>query len=206
MKRVVFLLFLLSSFFVKSQALYPGNLMLDFYGGFPNFGKLLVTSNSSNYQTVSLRGMAPSGFRGEYLIDDNIGFGFDFMYNYVDFKYQTIDTTWLGDQMIFKTDDIHSIMKRMRIQFRINYHFEHDNPRFDSYFGIGAGYNTRTFSSTKNDIDNTEDFKSTIQLIPLPISARVCIGGRYYFSQYVGVVGEVGLGGPLVSLGIALKY
>jgi hypothetical protein len=71
---------------------------------------------------------------------------------------------------------------------------------------VGAGYNNRIYNSTKNGLDNTNDFKSRIQLIPFPVSARVCLGGRYYFSQFIGLVGEVGLGGPLLSLGLALKY
>ena len=206
MKIFFLFIILILSQSIKSQALYPGNVMLDIYGGFPNFGKMLFSSNLANAQTVSLHGLAPSGIRGEYLIDDNIGFGIDFMYNYVDFKYKTIDTTWIDDKMLFHTDDINSIMKRIRIHFRFNYHFEHDNPRFDSYFGVGAGYNNRIYNSTKNGLDNTNDFKSRIQLIPFPVSARVCLGGRYYFSQFIGLVGEVGLGGPLLSLGLALKY
>lgn len=206
MKKLFFLLLFFISINAKTQALYPGNIMLDLYGGFPNFGKMLVTSSLGNYQQLSLTGIGPSGFRAEYLIDDNIGVGVDMMYNYVDFKYQMIDTTWIGDELLFTSNDYHSIMKRIRVHFRLNYHMEHDNPRFDSYFGIGLGYNNRTFYSTKNDIDNTSEFKSRIQLLPLPISARVCYGGRFYFSQNIGLVGEVGLGGPLLSLGLALKY
>ena len=191
---------------IKSQALYPGNVMLDIYGGFPNFGKMLVSSNLANVQTISLNGLAPSGVRGEYMIEDNIGVGFDVMYNYVNFKYQIMDTSWFGDQAVINSNDYHSIMKRVRVHFRFNYHIEHENPRIDSYFGFGIGYNSRTYSSTKNNLDNTSEFKSRIQLIPFPVSARVCFGGRYYFSQYIGLVGEVGLGGPLISLGLSLKY
>ena len=191
---------------IKSQALYPGNVMLDIYGGFPNFGKMLVSSNLANVQTISLNGLAPSGVRGEYMIEDNIGVGFDVMYNYVNFKYQIMDTSWFGDQVVINSNDYHSIMKRVRVHFRFNYHIEHENPRIDSYFGFGIGYNSRTYSSTKNNLDNTSEFKSRIQLIPFPVSVRVCFGGRYYFSQYIGLVGEVGLGGPLISLGLSLKY
>lgn len=201
---LIILLFLSSS--LKSQALYPSNLMLDFYGGVPNFGKMLVTSNLGKYETISLKGQGPSGVRAEYMIDENIGVGVDVMYNYVDFKYKLSDTSWLGDQLVLNSNDYHSIMKRLRVHFRFNYHIEHENPRIDSYFGFGIGYNSRTYSSTKNNLDNTSEFKSRIQLIPFPVSARVCFGGRYYFSQYVGLVGEVGLGGPLISVGLAFKY
>lgn len=206
MKRLVILFFLLTSLNLKSQALYPGNIMLDTYLGAPNFGKILVTSGLGNHQPISLNGLGPSGFRAEYLVDDNLGVGVDLMYNYVDFKYQMNDTTWFGDNTIIKSDNFHSVMERLRIHFRVNYHFEHNNPRFDTYIGFGLGYNNRTYRSTKNSIDNTEEFKNRIQLIPFPVSARVCVGGRYYFSQYVGLVGEFGLGGPLISVGLAFKY
>ena len=201
---LITLLFLSQS--IKSQALYPGNIMLDIYGGFPNFGKMLITSGLENYQTDYLKGVGPSGFRAEYLVAENVGIGVDFMYNYVDFKYQMIDTVWSDDKLFFTTNDYHSKMDRIRVHFRMNYHIEHDNPRFDSYFGCGIGYNNRTYSSQKNNKDNTNEFKSRIQFLPIPVSARVCLGGRYYFSQFIGLVGEVGLGGPLLSLGLALKY
>lgn len=206
MKKYIFFFLLFTFNILRSQSLYPGNLMLDVYGGFPNFGKALVTSNIVANKINSLNSLAPSGVKLEFMLDDKIGVGFDCIYNYVNVKYQNNDTIWSGDDMILNTNDIHSKMQRLRVHFRLNYHFEHDNPRLDSYFGIGLGYNSRTFYSTKNTIDNTEEFRSSIQLIPIPVSARVCLGGRFYFSQYVGLVGEVGLGGPLVSLGIALKY
>lgn len=206
MKRIVILLCLLTSLSLKSQTLFPGNIMLDTYLGVPNFGKILVTSGLGANQTISLNGIGPSGFRAEYLVDDNLGVGIDLMYNYVDFKYQMNDTTWFGDNILIKSDYYHSVMERFRIQFRMNYHFEHANPRFDTYFGFGLGYNNRTYQSFKNNIDNTEEFKNSISLIPFPISARICAGGRFYFSQYLGLVGEVGLGGPLISVGLAFKY
>lgn len=206
MNRLVILLFLLTSLSLKSQALYPGNIMLDAYLGAPNFGKILVTSGLGVDQKISLNGLGPSGFRAEYLIDDNLGVGIDVMYNYVDYKYQKYDTAWFGDNALIQSDYYHSVMERLRIQFRMNYHFEHANPRFDTYFGFGLGYNNRSYYSTKNNIDNTKEFKDRISLIPFPISARICAGGRYYFSQYMGLVGEVGLGGPLISVGLAFKY
>lgn len=205
MNRFFFILFIFFTLNVKSQSLYPGNIMLDLYGGAPNLGKILVASNLGVYETIKMNGLGPSGFRAEYMLDDNLGVGVDFIYNYVDFRYKLTDTLWFGDNLVLSSNEFHSVMKRTRLQFRLNYHFEHDNPRFDSYFGMGVGYNTRTYKSTKNNIDNTEEFQNRIQLIPFPISMRICFGGRYYFSQNIGLVGEVGLGGPLVSLGIALK-
>jgi hypothetical protein len=206
MKNVILLLFLLINLNIFSQALYSGNVMFDSYLGFPNFGKSLIISGLSNQTNTTFKGLAPSGFRGEYLIDDNIGIGFDYMFNYADLKYKEIDTTWQNDQVNISYNDVHSIMRRNRFQIRLNYHIEHDNPRYDSYFGIGVGYNNRTYSSTRNQVDNTNEFMSRVQLIPFPISMRICMGGRFYFSQYVGLVAEVGLGGPLLSFGLALKY
>jgi hypothetical protein len=206
MKKLVLLFILFFSFFGKAQALYPGNIMLDGFLGYPNFGKGYIVSNLSNYTTTKFNGLAPSGIRGEYLIDDNIGVGFDFMYNYADLTYKEIDTLWQNDQMIINYNSVESLMKRYRLQFRFNYHFDSNNPRFDSYFGIGLGYNNRTFQSNRNGIDNTQEFRERVQILPFPISMRVCYGGRFYFSQNVGIVGEIGLGGPLFSVGLALKY
>jgi hypothetical protein len=40
----------------------------------------------------------------------------------------------------------------------------------------------------------------------LPFSMRLCTGIRYYFSDNIGANMELGLGGPLVSLGLSLKF
>ena len=41
---------------------------------------------------------------------------------------------------------------------------------------------------------------------PQPFSMRVCLGGRYFFTENYGLVGEIGLGGALVRAGLSIKF
>ncbi len=86
---------------------------------------------------------------------------------------------------------------------RINYHFNITSPAFDSYIGVGAGTNNRFRTTTENGVEiegnGLEDFTL------LPFSIRLCAGARYYFSDNFGVNTEIGIGGPLISLGLSIK-
>ena len=35
---------------------------------------------------------------------------------------------------------------------------------------------------------------------------RVCLGGRYFFNENYGLVGEIGLGGALLRWGLSIKF
>ena len=206
MKKLLFIVVILSSFFVKSQALYNGNMIFDSYLGFPNFGKILISSNIENDVVSKLGGLAPSGFRFEYMVKDNLGVGIDAIFNNIHANYKQFDTVSLDLTETIIVNQIDAIMKRTRIQFRLNYHLDGINPRFDSYFGFGLGTNRRTFRATKNGVNNATEFEENLGLISVPFSMRVCIGSRYYIARNIGIVGEFGFGGPLISLGLSLKY
>ena len=92
--------------------------------------------------------------------------------------------------------------ERTRIHFRFNYHFTKDE-NFDGYLGIGAGTNSRKNSYTSNDPYVTNEFDDTELL---PFSVRVCLGGRYFFNENYGLVGEIGLGGALLRGGLSIKF
>ena len=75
--------------------------------------------------------------------------------------------------------------ERTRIHLRFNYHFTKDE-NFDGYLGIGAGNKSKkivlqVMIHVTDVLDDTE---------LLPFSMRVCLGGRYFFSENYGLVGE----------------
>ena len=43
------------------------------------------------------------------------------------------------------------------------------------------------------------------EAVILPFSLRLCYGYHYFFNYNWGIHGEVGLGGPLLSLGLSYK-
>ena len=138
------------------------------------------------------------------MLTDNIGLGFDFNSNFVKAEYSSRDTTNLNDVQYVTVSNFTTTMNRIRFHARFNYHFDTYHPFFDSYFGVGLGSNKKTYLSTKDGVDNTKEFTDQL-LFTLPFSMRICLGGRYYFSQNFGVSGEFGLGGPLISVGLSVK-
>jgi hypothetical protein len=203
MKKIAFtLLLLVSSSNVFSQAVSTGNFIFDAYYGAPNFGKSFFQTieDAAGTQNFTATGIGPLGLRGEYMIGETFGLGFDVIYNSNNIKYNQIDS--------FNTtviNDYERTMNRLRVQMRFNFHFNVTNPNLDAYFGVAAGTNTRFRKYYVNGIESTNDsFTGSGTLIPF--SMRVCTGMRYYFNQNFGLNAEIGLGGPLISGGLSVKF
>lgn len=181
-----------------SAQVETGSILIDTYYGFPNFGKQLwsvLESDTSNFNYRST-GFGPIGLRFEYMVADKIGVGVDFNYLTNGFEYDYIldNTTYT---VAYKKT-------KLRVMARLNYHFV-QTEQVDTYVGFGAGYKQRinAFSSTNpDDIEN--DLESSLQL--LPVSARICIGTRFFFTDNLGINLELGAGGgPLLSGGVSVK-
>jgi hypothetical protein len=203
MKKIVLsLVLLVSASNVFSQAVSTGNFIFDAYYGAPNFGKSFFQTieDAAGTQNFSASGIGPAGLRGEYMIGETFGLGFDVIYNSNNIKYNEVDS--------FNTNIINSYertMNRLRVQMRFNFHFNVTNPNLDAYFGVAAGTNTRFRKYYVNGVESSNDtFTGSGTLIPF--SLRVCTGMRYYFNQNFGLNAEIGLGGPLVSAGLSVKF
>ena len=179
-----------------------GNIIIDPYYGYPNFGRsffdLFVDEN--NIDGVQLNAFGPAGLRAEYMLADNFGMGIDFIYNGVSGS-GTIDSL-NTDGTTFASYDTKLYMRRFRIQLRANYHFVQTGS-LDAYVGFGAGTNFRQIG-IKTDYPNVDD--ESIGATLIPVSARIALGARYYFTDNIGFNTELGLGGPLLSLGVSLKF
>lgn len=205
--------FVLSALFVfvlanetNAQALREGNFILDVYYGAPNFGKSLISSieESNPEADVKANGIGPLGLRGEYMLGDRIGLGFDAIYNSngIEYSEQTIVYNSETGQSETISDDIVGTQRRLRVHLRFNYHFDISTPELDAYLGVGAGTNNRWYTETVNGV---EDSEASVSGTLFPMSARICTGMRYYFSENIGLNAEIGLGGPLVSAGLSIK-
>lgn len=195
-----------------AQANYTGNIIIDPYYGFPNFGKSFAdnfeTETSSN---LKVKGLGPLGLRGEYMVADKMGIGFDFIYNSYELRYNDVRTDSIYDgntnswtTQTTNTDNEYK-MQRVRLHLRINYHFELSNPSLDAYLGIGAGTNNRYRKAYENGVEVNDD-TDLGNFTLLRYSFRICTGFRYYFSQNIGINTEIGLGGPLVSAGLSVRF
>ncbi len=196
-----------------SQVHFEGNKIITPFFGFPNFGAINLKDYEINAVDAQLKTVGPLGIRGEFLISDKIGIGFDFIYNSYSIKYTRLTDYYDGNSnsWLINSTIVEKGMKRFRFQFRYNYHFESSNPNIDWYTSAGIGLNSKIFKNLENGQKaqsttsslSTDTTTSTNTVFP--ISARVSFGLNYYFTPKFAVGTEIGLGGPLVSASISYK-
>ena len=184
----------LSTSNVSAQVVKEGNIIADLYYGWPNlYNKVflaLVTSDGED--NLSSGGIGPVGIRGEYMLADKIGLGFDLAYSNARVKYEVNNyeekfaTTKIGAMVTF------------------NYHFI-DNDALDFYGMIGAGYKNRSFKYTSNNPNSVDDFDFGATLIP--VAFRLGVGLRYFFTDNIGLNMAVGFGhSGIINGGVSFKF
>ena len=141
------------------------------------------------------------GFRAEYMIADNFGLGLDF--NYVksgsNYDYTYTDTT--GGISTYNYD---YTSVRIRTMLRMNYHFvQTDNVDAYTGFAVGHKYANRSITITEPGVD---DFGAEQDGALIPVSVRLALGTRIYFTDNIGMMIELGAGGgtPL-QVGLSVK-
>ena len=186
--------------FASAQAVEQGSIIIDPYYGFPNFGKKFA-DGFDFVEGIKVKGLGPLGLRAEYMVADKFGLGVDFIYNSFSLN-GTIDSL-NNDETVHSTYDYKYTTSRIRLQARFNYHFVEDDDHLDAYFGVGAGTNFRRYAED-TDMPNYEEFQAIGTL--LPVSMRVALGVRYYFTDNIGLNAEIGVGGPVMSFGVSFKF
>ena len=180
------------------NAVQKGNIIIEPWYGGPLFGKALYSSGADSLLNFSYSGLGPVGGAVEYMLADNVGLGVDFIYTSHSWNYSNSSIDANGQTVIY---DYNFQAARQRIHLRFNYHFSQDE-NVDAYFGVGVGTNARTFTFDSNE-PGYESSDTSGQL--LPVSMRICVGTRYYFSPNIGIVAEAGIGGALVRAGLSIK-
>jgi outer membrane protein W len=181
----------------NAQALEQGNVIIDAYYGFPNLYSTVFKNlyESSNSTGLTLGSQGPLGIRAEYLITDKVGFGIDLGMNSSSISYSEADINNNIYDYKFTTRKIGAI-------FTFNYHFV-ENDKLDAYFVVGGGYGNRTFKFTSTDPNYIEESVESI----IPISYKIGLGMRYFFTENIGANLALGLGqGGLVNAGISAKF
>jgi len=182
----------------NAQAVEEGNVLIDGYYGYPNFGANSA-NRTSGVTDIKVIGIGPAGLRAEFMVSSKFGIGVDFIYNSWSLTGVINDT--LSNNVI-NPYKLTKSMQRLRPQIRMNFHFT-SNEELDAYFGVGVGANVRKYDF-KTDYPNYHDKNPSGAL--LPISLRLALGMRYFFSDNVGANLELGLGGPLISGGLSFKF
>ena len=114
---------------------------------------------------------------------------------------QTYQVIMSYSQSLFNITNVNSLaFTSLDVNARVNFHFG-NSAEFDPYIGIGLGYNSTsaTWSSTDSNFIQTK-VKGFI-----PLGAEFTVGARYYFSQHMGIYGEVGYAQSLVQVGVVFQ-
>lgn len=213
MKKILTILSL--AFIGTASAQTPveqGNFIIDVYAGIPNWANSILYNNvdpdesQSNVQNYKLNGgLLSYGGRFEYLLADNFGVGADINYEVSGFNYD-YDSQTGSDGMgnpIYSTYNVDYRAKKLRIMARLNYHFV-QNDRLDVYSGFAGGYKSVNRATRTTD-PNFNDSELSGALIP--VTLRLAIGTRVYFTDNIGAMIELGaFGGALLQFGISAKF
>lgn len=192
----------------SAQVLESEDIVIDAYYGFPNIMASLFRTfyaDDGNENDLVVTGLGPFGVRGEYLIDENIGFGIDIAYNSANLKFTREKAAY--DEMgyeVIKTYEYNLSTTKIGIMATFNYHFIY-HESLDFYGVVGLGFKNRSYAlnSTEPKYDQNYSF-NTYNVFP--VSARVGLGIRYIIVDNIGFNVAVGLGqGGLFNAGVTLK-
>lgn len=199
-----FMAFFLPTF---GQGIAPNNFIIQPYVGGPNLKtwsynaiQLGQTTDHDGY-SVNAKGFGHFGVTTELAISERIGLGIDGIYS--PFERTIIDSS-SNETKVFTEN-------KLRIIARIYIHFNVENPSWDLYLSGGIGANILFTSLKRNGVNENYNayYKGNTKFpllnTPFPVSGRFCFGGRYYFSHYVGINFEAGIGGPPFSFGLSFR-
>ena len=182
----------------NAQAIEEGNVIIDAYYGFPNLYSTVFKAayESSNSIGFNLGSQGPLGIRAEYLITDKVGFGIDLGMNSSSISKSEAD---INTNIIY---DYKFSTRKIGAIFTFNYHFV-ENDKLDAYFVVGGGYGNRNFKFTSTDPNYIEESVESL----IPISYKIGVGMRYFFTENIGANVALGLGqGGLVNVGVSAKF
>ena len=191
--KILILLMIVAAFptISKAQSFEQGNIIFSAGYGFPNLGKSLfkIYEDETGYD---VGGIGPLHGKFEYAVSDNIGVGLTF--NFVSYDVNWTDSD--GGTTYNYTYDVTG----WRVNARLNFHFLNSD-NVDPYFGLGIGYGNTTWSFTTND----PFFGGGAISSPIGIGFETTVGLRYYFTEMIGLYGELGLAKSLIQGGLVVK-
>jgi hypothetical protein len=188
-----------------------GNFIIDVYAGIPNWANSILYNNvdpdatQTDVRNYKLNGgLLSYGGRFEYMVADNFGVGVDVNYEVSGFNYDyNSQGTDGGGNPIYNSYNVDYKSKKLRAMARLNYHFV-QNDRLDAYAGFAGGYKNVNRSVVTDDASYDD---SSINGALIPVSLRVAVGTRIYFTDNIGGMIELGAGGgALLQFGLSAKF
>lgn len=185
----------------NAQALEQGNSAVDAYYGFVSLGKALWMEMGGDGASAKYFGAI--GARYEYMVSDKMGVGAEFNYTDMELVWEDdyVDSTTVPPTTTKYSYRFDRTVIRFMPRFNIHFGGSED---FDGYFGVAVGYRSAKTSYSDNDGDSSND--ETIEGLS-PLAMRLAIGGRYYFTDNIGIHMEFGIGGGnMLHGGLSFKF
>ncbi len=180
--------------------LMKGDVLIEAHYGLPNLitsiVRIAVQVGNTNF-TAS--GIGPFGARILYQYEEKISAGFEFNYADSDIGYSSTGLDSLGNTVLY---DYRFELPRMRFMARVDLILFQDET-FDVYGTGGLGVNYTRVRFTTNDPDAfIEEYDLPFFL---PVAYRIGMGGRFFVAPFLGIHGEIAIGGPFMSGGLTIK-
>lgn len=219
MKKIYVLLVAVLVGYSLNAQMMQGSFSVDPYIGVPNWANSLIYNqyegNQTNIQDYKVVGsMLSYGGRIEYMASDKVGVGADvnyevsgYSYKFDDFVYDAngnAQTDANGDFLINQYQTQYTA-KKLRAMFRLNYHFVQEE-KIDMYAGFAGGYKSANRASETNPTTSSYT-DANLDGALVPVTLRIAIGAKMYFTQNIGAHVELGaFGGGLLQAGLSVKF
>lgn len=164
--------------------------------------------SSTTHSTVTDLKIKPIYLRLDYNWDSKNSIGFMATYNGYRASSTRIDSVWNANTSLYDISETEQLYSMHRLRFQVVYtrYFFVDRPRINTYFYTALGANLKINRLKEKNSNGSPDNSSFDVSRGFPIASRLCYGLRYNFSESMSLLTEVGLGGPLLSIGLTAKF
>jgi|TARA_R110000737_G_scaffold50259_1_gene71238 hypothetical protein len=214
MKNVICLTLVFFGFGIVQAQQIDNRFRVQIYTGGPSLLKSAVNVSQKWQDEVTYSGVPLIGGVFDVRVKDWLSVGVDASFRSGNLEFDVMDSTLytqIEEKWDIRLDEYvdpfgHYELKlpRTRIMFNFNIHALPVNSRSDLYFGFGIGYNNLKPRLTLNG--NEIPYFKSIGKISMPMAYRTSVGYSYNFSEHFGAFAEVGIGGPIVSGGLNVKF
>ena len=197
----------------ESDAQVSNRFGIQVYTGGPSLLKLAVGISSAYQDKVEYNGLP--GVGGAILFKFNrwISLRADLYYKHSQLEMDVNDNAFyneLNDKWGIVLNGIDPFghyalaLPRYRGNIIADFHFLQDESQSDLYCSLGFGYNRM---KPRLLIDNKPvSIINEVGTLSLPFAYRLGLGYTHYFGSTIGLYGEIGIGGPLVSVGMKGRF
>lgn len=216
MRTILFIGLLAFSFKFMAQGVGSVDkpFRIQVYTGGPSILKSAFRLSSSFQNEVTFNGKSLIGLSADYRILSWLSVGVDASYRYGQLDFTLSDSTnfnYIRDKWGIDVSEIanpfgHYELKfpRFRMMVSGTVHCLKAESESDLYIQIGLGYNHVRPKLYKDEVEI--QYFNKIGTFSLPVAYRLSVGYAYHFAGYFGVFGELGIGGPIFSGGLSVRF